>query len=162
MTTRIRLWLELSLYELKFVRIEDSAEVMGDRLSRLLAIFQTLTLLASERASVSTKEWLQKALFYTIELIARNTGTNLKECVAQLTANLFEESENPLPVDPLARAEAKPIFVKLIEIGIEELYNPKSEEFGVLENIKQCLKVFDYIEEELEVIYTEARQETES
>lgn len=110
-----------------------------------------MTLLLAEKESISTKEWLQKALFYTIELFARILGTNLKECVAELTADLFDESENLLKVDPNIRSEIKPIFIKFIQIGLEDLYNPKSEEFGVLENIKQCLKIFDYIEEELEV-----------
>ena len=138
------------MYELKFVTPEDPAEVAEERMSRIFAIFQTLDLLVSESESKYAKEWLQKALFYSIELTARIIGTNLKDTVDELTSDLFKE--NPTEIDEDIRRKLKPIFVKLLDIGSNSVFPSISEEYGVLENIKHCLMIFEYIEEEVEVL----------
>ncbi|KAE9548082.1 hypothetical protein FO519_008705 [Halicephalobus sp. NKZ332] len=148
--TRVQLWLEMSLYELKFVAPEDPAEITSERMTRILAIFQTLDLLISESESRSAKEWLQKALFYSIELSARIIGMNLKDTVDVLTSDLFKE--DPGEVDEDIRKKLKPIFVKFLEIGKNSVFAPNSEEHGILENVGHCLMVFEYIEEEIEVL----------
>ena len=140
----------MSLYELKFVTPEDSAEIAEERMSRICAIFQTLDLLISESESKSAKEWLQKALFYSIELTARIIGTNLKDTVDELTSPLFRDTGRE--VDEEVRGKLKPIFSKLLEIGSNSVFPQSSEEYGVLENIKHCLMIFEYIEEEVEVL----------
>lgn len=147
--TRIQFWLEMSLYELKFASADDSSEVLEDRMMRVLTIIQTIDFLISENDSRAAKEWLQRALFYTVELVGRILGTNLKDFVATITADLF--SENSGNVEAEIRVKLKPILTKFLDVGTESVFRQNSEEFAVFENIRQCLKIFEYIEEEIDV-----------
>uniref|UniRef100_A0A7E5A0C2 Conserved oligomeric Golgi complex subunit 3 n=1 Tax=Panagrellus redivivus TaxID=6233 RepID=A0A7E5A0C2_PANRE len=104
-------------------------------------------------APLTATEWLQKALFYTIELVARLIAANVKDHVEELTVDLFSEQSTPSkPVDTRVRVIAKPVFAELIKIGTSKLYSKTSEEYSALENIKQCLRIFDYVEDEIEKI----------
>uniref|UniRef100_A0A914E8T8 Uncharacterized protein n=1 Tax=Acrobeloides nanus TaxID=290746 RepID=A0A914E8T8_9BILA len=142
-----QLWLEMSLYEIKFLNGPQFVDTIQSRLQRIYTIFSALQLLYSGL----NKDWLQKTIFYTVELISRIFATKIKENAKKLLAVKDDERENIEEGEGENFSEIKPIFLEFLKLG-SSIFDERSEEHACLEKIRQCMRIIDFIEEELEKI----------
>lgn len=140
------------MYELKFIAENLYDFRVIDRLERSLTIFWVMHLFYIEQ----NQTWIQKAIFYTIELTARVLASNLqqriwnfigKDCTGKQKAyTKLNDSEHKKICENI-----KPIFSKFLDLG-PLCMEKKSDEFHCVEKIKQCLTIYDYIEDDFEAI----------
>jgi len=153
----MRLRLELSLYELKFLPAHSFDHSAAGILQRAQHIFTALHLLPADSAA---NEWTHQAIFHAIEAAARLLTRNLQQRVRNLvggdestdevsdggggTVRLSDEEHK------LIGREVRPIFDALLKLTSQCMIGGSEEKLCV-ERVHQCLTLFDLVEEELEV-----------
>uniref|UniRef100_A0A915E2R6 Uncharacterized protein n=1 Tax=Ditylenchus dipsaci TaxID=166011 RepID=A0A915E2R6_9BILA len=150
--SRTQLLMELSFYELKFVfnGSEMVSPAVVDRLQRALTLFSMMHILYLE----SSRDWLHKTIFYTIELSARVLASNQQQRLWNLVAGDCQGTTHSF--DPTAHTQSKaigqqirPILVQLLVLGMECMHR-NTDEFNCLDKISHCLPILDYIEQDLQ------------
>ncbi|KAI6194948.1 hypothetical protein M3Y96_01179200 [Aphelenchoides besseyi] len=143
----VQVKLELSLYEIKFLRGELYTPRVVERLKRIVTIFAVLHMLYAQ----TTGEWIQKTLFHCVELTARILATNMHQRVWNLVYEDCEGERKPTEISDEKHAaiisETKPVLLELIDLGLQAM-PPMSDEFLCLEKIGQCVRIIDFIEDE--------------
>ncbi|CAD5229260.1 unnamed protein product [Bursaphelenchus okinawaensis] len=142
---------ELSLLEMKYISNEMFEESVVGRIDRSSSLLSMLFMLYRD----NSREWIQKTLFHCIELTARTIATNIHQRVWNLVhednpqcdrkiSNVSDETHVNIIYN------IQPLLVKLLNLGFTVL-NEGSDEYICLQKIEQCIKIVNYIQEELEV-----------